>query len=207
MANLVTLARILLLFVGVVFIYSRTFFGEIAALAIVVVVILMDWLDGVVARLQNRATPFGAMMDILGDRIVENTLWIVFAHLHRIPVWVPIIVMIRGFVTDSLRGIALSRGKTPFGSQTMVQGRMGQFIVSSRFSRAVYAVAKVGAFCTLILDLACLGAVDFHGSTWGEWEGVIHGTAMVLVYLTVVFCVLRAVPVVISGYDLVKRGT
>ncbi len=204
MANLVTLSRILLLFVGVGFIYSHTFYGEVAALAIVLMVILMDWLDGYVARSRNAATPFGAMMDILGDRIVENTLWIVFAHLHLIPVWVPIVVMIRGFLTDSFRGVALSRGRTPFGEKTMVRGRIGRLIVSSRFSRAFYAVAKVCAFCAMILYLVSHEAGNLYGEAWRGWEETLYEMALGLVYLTVFLCIIRAVPVIRSGMELVR---
>lgn len=204
MANLVTLSRILLLFVGVGFIYSHTFYGEVAALVIVLMVILMDWLDGYVARSRNAATPFGAMMDILGDRIVENTLWIVFAHLHLIPVWVPIVVMIRGFLTDSFRGFALSRGRTPFGEKTMVRGRIGRLIVSSRFSRALYAGAKVFAFCAMILYLVSHEAGNLYGEVWRGWEERIYEMALGLVYLTVFLCIVRAVPVIRSGMELVR---
>ena len=204
MANLVTLSRILLLFVGVGFIYSRTFYGEVAALVIVLMVILMDWLDGYVARSRNAATPFGAMMDILGDRIVENTLWIVFAHLHLIPVWVPIVVMVRGFLTDSFRGVALSRGQTPFGEKTMVRGRIGRLIVSSRFSRALYAVAKVCAFCAMILYLVFHEAGNLYGEVLRGWEEPIHEMALGLVYITVFLCIIRAVPVIRSGMELVR---
>ena len=56
MANLVTLARVLLLFVGVGFIYSRTFQGEMAAFAIILTVILLDGLDGIIARRRNAVT-------------------------------------------------------------------------------------------------------------------------------------------------------
>ncbi|MBI5198296.1 MAG: CDP-alcohol phosphatidyltransferase family protein [Nitrospirae bacterium] len=204
MANLITVFRILLLFVGVVFIYSRTFAGEITAVLIILTVIFLDGVDGLVARSRNAVTPFGAMMDILGDRIVENTLWIVFAHVHLIPVWVPIVVVIRGFITDSLRGVALTHGKTPFGKETMIRGRIGRFLVSSRLSRAVYAVAKVCAFCALILYLAYLEAVPLYGPAWEGWGDLLYGTAMALVYITVFFCVVRAVPVVISGYYLIQ---
>ena len=204
MANLVTLARVLLLFVGVGFIYSRTFQGEMAAFAIILTVILLDGLDGIIARRRNAATPFGAMMDILGDRIVENTLWIVFAHIHLIPVWVPIVVVVRGFITDSLRGVALTQGMTPFGEKTMIRGPLGRFLVSSRFSRAFYAVAKGCAFCALILSLAATEASDPYGPL-GGWPETIYGVALVLVYITVSLCVLRAIPVVTSGFAMMQR--
>ncbi|MEK6713854.1 MAG: CDP-alcohol phosphatidyltransferase family protein, partial [Nitrospirota bacterium] len=80
MANLITIVRVILLFVGIGFIYSHNIYGEILAFAIVIIVIIMDWIDGYVARRRGNTTPFGAVLDIMGDRIVESSLWIVFAH-------------------------------------------------------------------------------------------------------------------------------
>lgn len=82
MANIITIARIILLFIGIGFIYSHNIYGEILAFAIVIIVIIMDWIDGYVARKRGNTTPFGAVLDIMGDRIVESSLWIVFAHIH-----------------------------------------------------------------------------------------------------------------------------
>ena len=203
MANLITLTRVLMLFVAVALLYTRNVRWTVVSLILVVVVILMDWLDGVVARAQNQATPVGAMMDILGDRIVENTLWIVFAHLHLIPVWVPIVVMIRGFVTDSLRGVALTRGQTPFGEKTMVRGVVGRLLVSSRLSRALYAGAKVGAFTWMIFYLAYQQVSPAYQAPWLPVDRA-YAIGLFLVYMTVAFCLIRAVPVVISGVALLR---
>src|SRR5574337_634949 len=96
MANLITIIRVILLFVGIGFIYSRNIYGEMLAFWIIIFVIVMDWIDGYVARKSGKVTPFGAVLDIMGDRIVESSLWIVFAHIRLIPVWVPVVVIIRG---------------------------------------------------------------------------------------------------------------
>jgi len=206
-ANLVTAGRVGLVFIAVGLLYTHTVRGAIAAFVLVLTAILMDWLDGVLARRTHSESPFGAVMDILGDRIVENTLWIVFAHLGLIPVWVPIVVVVRGFVTDAFRSVALTQGETPFGKNTMIKSRLGRLLVSSRTSRALYAVAKVIAFCYLTLYLALLNART--GSSLDEWriahEPGLRLAGMALVYFTVAFCVIRALPVVQDGLAQVKR--
>jgi CDP-diacylglycerol--glycerol-3-phosphate 3-phosphatidyltransferase len=207
LANLITAGRVGLVFVAVGLLYTRTVWGAVTAFVLVLAAIIMDWLDGFLARRTHSETPFGAVMDILGDRIVENTLWIVFAHLRLIPVWVPIVVVVRGFVTDAFRSVALTQGETPFGEKTMIKSRLGRLIVSSRSSRALYAAAKVVAFCYLILYFALLHSTD--ESALGAWrvayEPALRFFGLGLVYFTVAFCVIRALPVVQDGLAQVKR--
>lgn len=204
MANFITFLRIVLLFIGIAFIYSRNFYGEIIAFVIILSVIIMDWLDGHIARKRNSATPFGAVIDIMGDRIVESSLWIVFAHLQLIPVWISLIVIVRGFVTDTLRSIALSKGKTPFGEKTMIQTAIGKLLVSSRASRGIYGGAKVVTFCYLILYLAYIEAVKlFPLTSILAWQENIYGAGLILAYITLFFCIVRAIPVVTSGWSLI----
>jgi CDP-diacylglycerol--glycerol-3-phosphate 3-phosphatidyltransferase len=207
LANLITAGRVGLVFVAVGLLYTRTVRGALAALALVLAAILMDWLDGFLARRTRTETPFGAVMDILGDRIVENTLWIVFAHLRLIPVWVPIVVVARGFVTDAFRSVALTQGETAFGEKTMIKSRLGRLLVSSRSSRALYAGAKIVAFCYMILYFALLNAPP--ASPLADWrtghEPALGVIGLGLVDATVALCLIRAIPVVQDGIAQVKR--
>lgn len=206
MANIITLTRILLLFIGIGFIYSRNFYGELVAFVIILSVIIMDWVDGYIARKRNSATPFGAVIDIMGDRVVESSLWIVFAHIHLIPVWVPLVVIVRGFVTDTMRSIALSKGKTPFGKNTMIKTAMGRLIVSSRASRGIYGGIKVVTFCYLILYLAYIEALKVFPLTSAlAWQGKTYKAGIILVYITLSFCILRAIPVITDGWSYIKQ--
>lgn len=207
LANLITVGRVGLVFVAIALLYTHAVWGAFTAFALVLTAILMDWLDGVLARRTHTDTPFGAVMDILGDRIVENALWIVFAHLRLIPVWVPIVVVVRGFVTDAFRSVALTQGLTPFGEKTMIKSRIGRLLVTSRASRALYAAAKVVAFCYLTLYLALLNATpDSPLAAWRfAHEPALHWTGLAIVYATVTFCLIRAIPVLQDGIAQVKQ--
>lgn len=202
MANIITIARIILLFIGIGFIYSHNIYGEILAFIIIIFVIIMDWIDGYVARKRGNATLFGSVMDIMGDRIVESSLWIVFAHIHLIPVWVPIVVIVRGVITDSLRSVALTKGKTPFGEKTMIKTAVGRLIVSSRLSRALYGGVKVVTFCYLILYLAYIDGLKASPPLFTpDWQASLYGAGMILVYVTVFMCIVRAVPVITDSIE------
>lgn len=194
-ANLITLFRIILTFVAVGLL-NRGFYLNIGMFALIVIIIMLDWLDGFIARRYHEASSFGALFDIAGDRIVENIFWMYFAVVGLISVWVPIIVISRGFLTDLLRTMAFSKGKTPFGEKTMMESAWARLLVSSRISRGVYAGLKVSVFCYLTALLVIKSAVSRFGITS---PSDVYIGAQILVYVVVVLCVVRGFPVIWDG--------
>lgn len=149
MANIITLSRIFLAFIAMGLLFYDVKYA-LVSLILTIFVMWFDGLDGYVARKFNETSKLGAVLDIMGDRIVENLYWMSFCALGWISVLVPIIVLTRGIVTDSLRSLALAQGFTAFGEKTMMQGKIAKFIVASNFSRFTYAVCKALAFLLLI---------------------------------------------------------
>lgn len=184
MANFISIFRTLLCFVavGLLFIKSDTVYWSVFGLTILI--IWMDGLDGYVARKFNETSKFGAVLDILSDRIVENVYWVAFAVLGWLPLWVPLVVLTRGIITDGLRGLAMEHGHTAFGEKTMMQSKIGKFIVASNFSRFSYAVLKAIAFALIIV---------------AQIEPVVAPVAYFSVYGAVFFCVARGLPVIIES--------
>ena len=189
-ANIITLSRLPLLLLLVGLLYLRWAPAALAALALLPALYLMDWFDGYWARTKNQVTDLGSVLDIAIDRVVENVLWIVFAHLGLAPVWVSILFIIRSFVVDGLRGFALARGYSAFG---MMHSRWGRFLVSGRFMRGLYGLVKGLAFGGLTLELA-LGL----GGGWLERMGWVTPVATFLVYFAVLLCLVRGVPVLLD---------
>jgi phosphatidylglycerophosphate synthase len=189
-ANTITILRALLSFVAVAMLFCMSKNIYIAAFVLTIIIIWMDGLDGFFARLLNEQSKFGAVLDILGDRIVENVYWIAFLALGWIPLWVPLVVVSRGIITDGLRSIALEQGYTAFGSSTMMQSKIGKFIVASNFCRFSYAVFKAIAFAFLIL-----------ANMPGEYQGkdIVNLVAYASAYIAVFFCVVRGIPVIIES--------
>src|SRR5438552_16250550 len=162
MANLITAARVALLFITVGFIYlslprdgapGEPLWALVAA-ALTFVVFIGDAFDGLVARARGEVNPLGAVIDIAGDRIVENVYWVVLAHVGLLSVWFPLIMLVRSFLVDALRTLALREGKTAFGENTMMTSRLGLWLAASRFHRGLYGSVKVITFIWLILYLA-----------------------------------------------------
>ena len=192
MANLITLARFILLFVAVVLSYRPEPLLRLLCLLLVAIIFVGDALDGYVARKLNETSEFGAVFDIAIDRVVENVLWLVLADMELIPVWVAIVFLTRGFLVDSIRSSAVARGHIPFA---MMQSPLGRWLVAGRFMRALYGAVKGMAFSALLLINALPGLVP---EFYANWQGTMEGITSALVYLAVLLCLVRGVPVVVE---------
>jgi CDP-diacylglycerol--glycerol-3-phosphate 3-phosphatidyltransferase len=194
LANLITLARLPLLLIIVGFLFVPYFWVRLAGLALLIVLFLMDWFDGYVARLRNEVTELGAVLDIALDRSVENILWITFMYLGLVPLWVPIVFLIRSFIVDGIRGVALVRGKSGFG---MMYSPLGRFLVASRFMRALYGLAKGVIFGLLYLTWT-LALKDPNILI------TLHPLNQSLIFFTTGLCIIRGLPVLQDGRCLFR---
>ena len=203
-ANLITLIRLILVFVAVG-LFGDNFYVNLAMVALTAIVIWMDALDGYIARKLKISSDFGALFDIVGDRIVENVYWIFFAVVGIIPFWFPMIVLARGFITDSLRSVAFAQGKTPFGSKTMMKSKWTQFLVSSRFSRGFYGISKTVIFIYLGAFLTLKSAmVQFSLLITPNIVAIFGFAGFFLALIVVAMCLIRGFPVLVDGWAYIR---
>lgn len=205
MANLITVGRVLLLFGAIAMLYSENYVAIFIAGLIIAVVFAGDGFDGWVARKRGSTSRLGAVLDIAGDRVVENALWVVFAHLSLVGVWAPLVVLTRSFTVDVMRSVALAEGKTPFGDETMARSRITWFLTASRFSRTAYGWSKALGFVFLAWLLAWQ-LPDADGrflSTFYDQQG-FRFVGWVLVYASVALCVIRGLPVIYDAMYYLK---
>ena len=197
MANIVSVARIFVAYVAIACLYEKTTWAYVIAFVLTIIAFSMDGLDGYLARKFNQSSEWGSVLDILGDRIVEVSYWVVFAVMGWINIVFPLICVARAFTTDGIRSVALSKGMTAFGDKTMQSTSWGKFICASRFMRISYAVAKVLAFLLLIV-------VNTPGMEL--WNGIfaLHLVTMIFAWAAIIFCVVRAIPVVVESPKLFK---
>lgn len=204
MANLITIGRLVLLFVTIALIYTRSYPVLTWCVLLIAIVFASDALDGFIARRRQSTSEFGAIIDIAGDRVVENALWVVFADLGLIGVWAPLLVLTRGFFVDAMRGMGYSAGKTAFGENTMMRTPISSFIAASRFMRAFYGVAKALGFVFLTSLFAARVAPDKgFASFYAHDAARIFGWAMV--YSALALTVIRGIPVLIDAMYYVRQ--
>ncbi len=94
----------------------------------------------------SSSAPYGARMDIAGDRVVEYTLWATFVYLHILPLWILLIVFVRHSFVDAVMGSkgTSNRMKTGFAAA----------IYSSNVGRGGINVVKFLAFSYLAVVYA-----------------------------------------------------
>ncbi len=205
MANLITLGRIVLLFIAIWLLYTEEYAIVVLSGFLIGITFLGDGLDGWVARRRGSSSRFGAVFDIAGDRIVENVLWVVFANLHTIGVWVPIVVITRSFIVDVVRAEMLTEGKTPFGENTMARSSITHFLTASRFTRAYYGWSKAIAFVLLAWYVAWQLPASEGTVLASVYDNELFRVVMwFLVYSSVAICVIRGLPVIYDAWDTLR---
>ena len=197
--NQVTALRVVMAFAAVA-LFGGSTWANLAALALTVAAITLDAVDGYLARRKNLATPLGAQLDVLGDRVIENVFFTYFAVCGEVSLWVPVVFFARGALTDFIRSLAARSGKVGFGKNSMLESWWGRALVASRASRAAYGVLKCACFCYLGLQLtlARSSAAGLMGIE-REWTDAILLSSQILVWATVAFCLVRGLPVVWEG--------
>ena len=72
---------------------------------------LTDFLDGYIARKYNLITDFGKLVDAIADKILVNSVLIILAAQGFIHPIIPVVVIIRDSVVNSIKMLAASKGK------------------------------------------------------------------------------------------------
>ena len=190
-ANIVSISRIFVAFAAIALLFRHTTTSYIISVILTAIAFSMDGVDGYLARKYGQASQLGAVLDIMGDRIVEAIYWIVFAVLGWLPVIFPIICVTRAFVTDNIRSVALTKGMTPFGMQST---EWGKYICASKFMKISYAVAKVAEF--ILISIAYIPGLPENAAN------LINTIAVVLAWIAIIFCIVRGIPVIAESGKL-----
>ncbi|MEO8138441.1 MAG: CDP-alcohol phosphatidyltransferase family protein [Gemmatimonadota bacterium] len=195
LANWITLSRFPILAINILVLFLASPPVRLAGVALLLIGLMLDTVDGVVARKTKQTSLFGSVLDIAADRTYELALWVCFAYLRLIPVAIPVIVIARTTVTDAFRGIGVSHGTAPFKQH---RTRLGQFLVGSTPMRVGYSVSKVVTFGGLAVVQACAGFPA--DSKFAAVATQLMEPLRALAWVTVVLCVLRGLPVIIHGF-------
>ncbi|MBI3012535.1 MAG: CDP-diacylglycerol--glycerol-3-phosphate 3-phosphatidyltransferase [Elusimicrobia bacterium] len=181
LANKLTLIRLVLVPVFMVFTVIDNTETRIFALLIFILAAVTDLYDGYVARKYGTITTFGQFMDPLADKFLISSAFICFVGLKEIHVsaWMVVLIIGREFLITGLRLLAASKGVI------IAADRAGKFKTSS----------QVAAIVTILIIL-CVnsGLSAYYGM---EPSGLLEksGTPYLLGFLLtwspywLVFCV------------------
>ena len=108
--NKLTLLRVILVPVFVIFMMVPGSWGRWAALAVFIFASLTDTADGYIARKYNMITDFGKFMDPLADKLLVSAAMICLVTTGQLPAWIVITIISREFIISGFRLIAAEKG-------------------------------------------------------------------------------------------------
>ena len=76
-----------------------------------VIASLTDMIDGKIARKNNLVTDFGKVMDAIADKVLVNGVLIILAYNGNIPLVIPVVIILRDTIVDSIKMVAGNKGK------------------------------------------------------------------------------------------------
>jgi CDP-diacylglycerol--glycerol-3-phosphate 3-phosphatidyltransferase len=194
MANWITISRFPLLVGYILMVYLGGPWVRLVSVPILFILMMLDTVDGMVARARGQTSLIGSVLDIAADRTYELVLWVMLTDLGLIPVAIPLIVIIRTTLTDAVRSIGVGRGMRPFDQ---LDSPVGRFLVGSSWMRSSYSVAKIATFCGLMLGLALQSFPS--GSSLHAAAPPFLRIFAVLAWVAAALCVLRGIPVILGA--------
>ncbi len=108
--NKLTLARILLAFVLMGFLFVSGWVAKALVLVLFVAACVTDFLDGWLARARHQVSDFGKIMDPVADKILVLGTFLSFVQMQLVPAWMVVIIIVRESVITGLRFLAIRRG-------------------------------------------------------------------------------------------------
>lgn len=121
-ANQLTIARIIIIPIFLVFLLAPLPFGEIVAGAfslpiaqliagvLFILASFTDWLDGQLARRRHLITNFGKFADPLADKLLVMSAFVSLTGMGRIASWIVIVILARELAVTGLRLVAAGEG-------------------------------------------------------------------------------------------------
>ena len=109
--NKLTLLRVAMIPVFVVFAELRPLWAQFVAAAVFGLASFTDYLDGHIARSRNLVTNFGKFVDPIADKLLTMSAFVVLVGDGRMPAWVCILLLAREFAISGFRLVAADGGK------------------------------------------------------------------------------------------------
>lgn len=108
--NKITIIRIFLIPLFLVFLISLTRISPLFAASVFGLAAFTDWLDGYLARTTKQVTTLGKLLDPIADKILVTAALIPLVELDIISAWIAVVIIGREFAVSGLRTVAMSQG-------------------------------------------------------------------------------------------------
>jgi CDP-diacylglycerol--glycerol-3-phosphate 3-phosphatidyltransferase len=192
--NILTLFRIAIAPLFVVFLFKEGVWPRYAATLFFLCAALSDFYDGYLARKRGTVTRLGRFLDPLADKILTSAAFISFAILKIVAVWMVYVIVLREIAITGLRIYSLSR-KNP--------------LITSRLAKWKTSIQMTVIFIILLfMNFNAQGAPGATGDLLAhDWHYfVINGFVLLVTALAVVTGIHYLVQNLIFSGKHMKRG-
>jgi CDP-diacylglycerol--glycerol-3-phosphate 3-phosphatidyltransferase len=169
LANKITLVRIFLVPVVMIFLLIRFDFGmvrlgvvtlrvsELIATFVFIIAAVTDGLDGYIARKSKTVTNLGKFLDPLADKLLITAALISLVDMQRLPAWIAIVIISREFAVTGLRLIAAAEGH----------------VIAASTLGKIKTIVQIVAIVSLMLNNFPFSNIAFPFSFIATWVAVI----------------------------------
>ncbi len=109
-ANKITLSRIVLIPLLLIFMVPDNVIDRWIALAIFLLASATDWLDGYVARSRGQVTTLGKLLDPVADKLLVTAALLPLVRKDLVPDFMAALLIGREFLVSGLRSVASAEG-------------------------------------------------------------------------------------------------
>lgn len=163
--NALSLVRIFLVPVLVVFLIVVSQPYNLTAAAVFLAAVLTDWLDGRIARSMHQVTRLGKLLDPVADKLLISASLISLVQVGRAPAWMVVLIVCRDLAITGLRSIAASQNviiqASDFGKATMTAEVVAVALLIVNWPPFNPPLGQVVLMVAILLSLAS-GAIYFH---------------------------------------------
>nr|WP_232330969.1 MULTISPECIES: CDP-diacylglycerol--glycerol-3-phosphate 3-phosphatidyltransferase [unclassified Thermoactinomyces] len=169
LANKITLARIFLVPVVMIFLLVRFDIGQIQmgsvvlkmnemiATLIFILAAVTDGLDGYIARKNKMVTNLGKFLDPLADKLLITAALVSLVEMQRLDAWIAIVIISREFAVTGLRLIAAAEG----------------YIIAASPLGKLKTIIQIVAIVSLMLNNVPFSTISFPFSLVATWLAVL----------------------------------
>src|SRR6478672_6195530 len=172
--NLLTMGRILMIPLILVFIDNYSPQRSFIATLIYLAASITDSLDGYLARKRKQVSLLGKFLDPLADKLLVTSVLVFLTAMDRCPPWVVVALLARELAVTGLRSIAVSEGLVISASDSGKQKTALQMIATMflliHFRYPVWGLEQVTIKDEpLVINFHAIGMVTLYLSLAMAW--------------------------------------
>ena len=139
-----------------------------AALAVFLVAMATDALDGYLARSRGLVTDFGRLMDPIADKLLIGSAFVCLAAIERIDPWAVAVILAREAAVSGIRMAARRQGVVISANslgkaKTVVQSALVVVLIVVADPAATWVQALVGVTVAITVVSGLAYAVSYYG--------------------------------------------